>query len=91
MPVALHDVFRLDARPHHDAIRCQAGAHLSELQRERTLRRVDDLCSFEQRVAFGVVRGPLVGSARHAPIPSRKARRWPRSLRRAALRAAGVV
>jgi hypothetical protein len=64
--IAVHDVLRIDARPHHDAHLGELRAHLAELFREQLLRRVELRRPIEQCGAScmkGVELTPAVGDA----------------------------
>ena len=68
---AVHDVPRLDARPHHDAQVRKLGADFGEIAREALLRGVQGRGSRQERVAFGHVGGSLLRAVRKPPIAGR--------------------
>ncbi len=66
--VALDDVSRLDAWPHHDAHLGQPGTHLRELAGEGALRLVERGRLVEELGAFAVEGGELVRPVRQPPV-----------------------
>jgi hypothetical protein len=69
--VAVHDVFLVHPRPHHDAHLRELRAHLAELLGEHALRGIELGRPIEQRCAFSVKRGELARSVRDASIARR--------------------
>ena len=67
--IALHDVRRIDARPHHDAHLGELRAYFPELLRERTLSSIQLRRPVEQDGALGVEGSELATAVRNAAIP----------------------
>jgi len=65
---AVHDVFGLDARPHHHSKVGELRANVGEIDRERALRGVELGGSRQQCGSLGVVPSSLVGAARQRPV-----------------------
>ena len=65
---AAHDVFRLDAGPHHGAEMSELGAHLRQLDGEGLLRGIELVCAIQQSLLFGSVAGSFGGAVRQPPV-----------------------
>jgi hypothetical protein len=67
----VHDVFRVDSRPHHDAHLGELRAHLAELLRELALHGIEFRRPIEQCRALGVECTELTRPVRDAPVARR--------------------
>ena len=65
---AVHDVFGIDARPHHDPELGELCADLRKFNGEGLLRGVELCGAFEQGSAFGVKRDEPGPAVRNGPV-----------------------
>ncbi len=72
---AVHDVLRLDPRPHHDSHRRERMPHIGHLRRELALCAVDLLGTLEKHIALLVETGAFLRAERWTAIADRKTAR----------------